>query len=159
MLQTFINMFKIPELRNKLLFTFGLLAIYRIGFAVPLPGVNQEPAEIDQAFVDPFPNLPDGTRELVFHGARVWPYENETISFEDACNTYRFVAELHGMLQAMLKSDKPGQAIKIRHYGKWMRRISDPAADMMFRMASAISQNPQKEFDVKPPPLEVSYGE
>ena len=96
---------------------------------------------------------------IEIRGARIWPYETETISFEDACNTYRFVAELHGMLQAMLKSDKPGQAIKIRHYGKWMRRISDPAADMMFRMASAISQNPDKEFDVKPPPLEVSYGE
>ncbi len=42
MFQTFINMFRIPELRNKLLFTIGLLIIYRIGFAVPLPGVNQE---------------------------------------------------------------------------------------------------------------------
>ncbi len=35
----------------------------------------------------------------------------------------------------------------------------DPAADMMFRMASAISQNPDQEFEVKPPPLEVSYEE
>ena len=115
-----------------------------------LPGVTKGSVEIDQKIDDPLPDLPEGTRELVFHGARVWPFETETISFEDACNTYRFVAELHGMLQAMLKSDKPGQAIKIRHYGKWMRRISDPAADMMFRMASAISQNPDKAFDVKP---------
>ena len=42
MFRTFFNIFKIPELRNKLLFTVGLLVIYRIGFAVPLPGVNQE---------------------------------------------------------------------------------------------------------------------
>ncbi len=35
----------------------------------------------------------------------------------------------------------------------------DPAADRMFRMASAISRNPEKEFEVKPPPLEVSYEE
>ena len=76
--------------------------------------------------------VPDAARELVFYGARVWPYESETISFEDACNSYRFVAELHGMLQAMLKSDKPGQAIKLRHYAKWMRLISSPAADMFF---------------------------
>ncbi len=59
----------------------------------------------------------------------------------------------------MLKSDKPGRAIKLRHYAKWIRRISDPAADMFFRMASAISRNPDKEFEVKPPPLEVSYEE
>ena len=116
-------------------------------------------AEYDHSFDDPLPALPEGARELVFHGARVWPYETETISFEDACNSYRFVAELHGMLQAMLKSDKPGRAIKLRHYAKWMRRISSPAADMFFRMASAISKNPDKEFEVKPPPLEVSYEE
>ncbi len=42
MLRAFLNIFKVPELRNKLLFTMGLLAIYRIGFFVPLPGVNQE---------------------------------------------------------------------------------------------------------------------
>jgi preprotein translocase subunit SecY len=42
MFRTFINIFKIPELRNKVLFTVGLLAIYRIGFYVPVPGVNQE---------------------------------------------------------------------------------------------------------------------
>jgi len=36
------NIFSIPELLGKLVFTIGLLAIYRIGFHVPLPGVNQE---------------------------------------------------------------------------------------------------------------------
>jgi len=42
MLQAFINMFRVRELRNKLLFTLSMLAIYRIGFFIPLPGVNQE---------------------------------------------------------------------------------------------------------------------
>ncbi|MFH0981393.1 MAG: preprotein translocase subunit SecY [Planctomycetota bacterium] len=42
MFRTFINIFKIPDLRNKLLFTLGLLAIYRIGFYIPVPGINQE---------------------------------------------------------------------------------------------------------------------
>jgi preprotein translocase subunit SecY len=41
MFQSFINIFRVPELRNKVLFTLFLLAIYRIGFWVPLPGVNQ----------------------------------------------------------------------------------------------------------------------
>ncbi len=41
MFRTFLNIFKIPELRNKVLFTLGLLAIYRIGFYVPVPGVDQ----------------------------------------------------------------------------------------------------------------------
>jgi len=41
MFKTFINIFKVPELRNKVLFTLFLLAIYRIGYHVPLMGVDQ----------------------------------------------------------------------------------------------------------------------
>jgi len=41
MFKTFINIFRIPELRNKVLFTLFMLAIYRIGYHVPLPGVDQ----------------------------------------------------------------------------------------------------------------------
>ncbi|MCA9292125.1 MAG: preprotein translocase subunit SecY [Phycisphaerales bacterium] len=42
MLQAFLNIFRIPDLRNKVVFTMAMLAIYRIGFWIPLPGVNQE---------------------------------------------------------------------------------------------------------------------
>ena len=41
MFKTLANVFKVPELRNKILFTLFLLAIYRIGFSVTLPGVDQ----------------------------------------------------------------------------------------------------------------------
>lgn len=36
------NIFRVPELRKKVLITMGLLLIYRIGFHIPLPGVNVE---------------------------------------------------------------------------------------------------------------------
>jgi len=42
MLSTLVNIFKVPELRNKVLFTLGMLVVYRIGFAIPLPGINQQ---------------------------------------------------------------------------------------------------------------------
>jgi len=42
MLQALANVFRIPELRNKILFTLGMLAVYRIGFWIPIPGVNQQ---------------------------------------------------------------------------------------------------------------------
>ena len=35
-----INIFRIPELRKKLLFTIGLLVIYRMGSFITIPGVN-----------------------------------------------------------------------------------------------------------------------
>jgi preprotein translocase subunit SecY len=41
MFKTLINVFRIPELRNKVLFTLFMLAVYRIGYHVPLPGVDQ----------------------------------------------------------------------------------------------------------------------
>jgi preprotein translocase subunit SecY len=41
MFSTFLNIFKIPELRNKVLFTMGMLVIYRVGFHVAVPGVDQ----------------------------------------------------------------------------------------------------------------------
>ena len=47
-----------------------------------LPKVPPQSAENDHEYNDPLPDLPDGASELVFHGARVWPYENEMISFE-----------------------------------------------------------------------------
>lgn len=37
-----INIFKIPELRNRVLFTLFILVVYRIGAHVPIPGINVE---------------------------------------------------------------------------------------------------------------------
>lgn len=42
MFKTFINAFKIKEVRNKLLFTFLMLLIIRLGCQISAPGVNQE---------------------------------------------------------------------------------------------------------------------
>ncbi len=41
MLARLITIFKIPELRQKILLTLGLLAVYRMGFAIPLPFIDQ----------------------------------------------------------------------------------------------------------------------
>jgi preprotein translocase subunit SecY len=40
MLEKFLNIFRIPDLRNRVLFTFGILAVYRLGAFIPTPGVN-----------------------------------------------------------------------------------------------------------------------
>ncbi len=38
--EAFANMFRVPDLRKRLLFTLGLLAVYRLGGHVPTPGIN-----------------------------------------------------------------------------------------------------------------------
>ncbi len=40
MIQTFQNIFKVPELRKRVLFTLGILVVYRIGSQIPTPGID-----------------------------------------------------------------------------------------------------------------------
>ena len=40
MMRTFSSMFKNKEIRNKILFTLAMLLIYRVGSAIPVPGVD-----------------------------------------------------------------------------------------------------------------------
>ncbi|TLY23175.1 MAG: preprotein translocase subunit SecY [Nitrospirae bacterium] len=42
LITNFKNVFNIPELRNRILFTLGMLAVYRIGAHIPIPGINQD---------------------------------------------------------------------------------------------------------------------
>jgi preprotein translocase subunit SecY len=39
-IQSFRNIFNVPDLRKRVLFTFGLLAVYRIGCQIPSPGID-----------------------------------------------------------------------------------------------------------------------
>ncbi|QKK09196.1 MAG: preprotein translocase subunit SecY [Planctomycetota bacterium] len=41
MFRSLLHVFQVKELRHKILFTLGMLAVYRIGFWIPLPGVDQ----------------------------------------------------------------------------------------------------------------------
>jgi len=43
---TLRNLFTVTDLRNRVLFTLGLLGVYRIGTFIPTPGVNTEALEI-----------------------------------------------------------------------------------------------------------------
>ncbi|HLI82626.1 MAG TPA: preprotein translocase subunit SecY [Bryobacteraceae bacterium] len=38
--EAFANMFRVPDLRKRVLFTLGLLAVYRLGGHIPTPGVD-----------------------------------------------------------------------------------------------------------------------
>lgn len=40
MISALANIFKVPDLRKKLLLTFGLLAVYRVGAYIPTPGID-----------------------------------------------------------------------------------------------------------------------
>ena len=46
MLEKFLNIFRIPDLRKRVLFTLGILAVYRLGALIPTPGVNTHQLEL-----------------------------------------------------------------------------------------------------------------
>lgn len=42
MLERFQNIFRIPELRRRILFTLGVFVVFRFGIFVPIPGINAD---------------------------------------------------------------------------------------------------------------------
>jgi hypothetical protein len=48
LLQAAIDAFSLPDLRAKILFTLGMLALYRFVAHIPIPGINQ--AQLDTLF-------------------------------------------------------------------------------------------------------------
>ena len=42
MIQRFTDIFDVPDLRKRVLFTLGAIAVYRVGAAIPIPGINSD---------------------------------------------------------------------------------------------------------------------
>ena len=40
MIQRFTDIFDVPDLRKRVLFTLGAVAVYRLGAGIPIPGIN-----------------------------------------------------------------------------------------------------------------------
>ena len=122
MLRAFINMWKIPELRKKLLFTLGMLVIYRIGFFIPLPGVNQSDLQkwVEQqsqgsavgdlmAFVSIFTG--GSFSQSTIFGLGIMPYISAAIIFQ-------LLATVLPSLQQLQKEGPAGRQ-KIQEYTRY----------------------------------------
>ncbi|MEX1135076.1 MAG: preprotein translocase subunit SecY [Acidimicrobiia bacterium] len=48
MLTIYRNMFKVPDLRAKILFTLAMFGVYRLGATVPVPGIDLQAVELFQ---------------------------------------------------------------------------------------------------------------
>ena len=46
MLQSAVDLFRIKDLRKRILMTLGIIAIYRVGAIVPIPGVNSDAIQL-----------------------------------------------------------------------------------------------------------------
>ncbi len=100
MLEKILNIFRVPDLRKRVLFTLGLLAVYRIGSHIPTPGVNTD--LLAQFFdtqrgsalgmVDMFSG--GNLRKLTVFALGIMPYITASIIFQLLTVVYEPLAKL-----------------------------------------------------------------
>lgn len=142
MFRTFLNIFRVPELRNKVLFTVFMLAIYRVGYHVTIPGTDQssfaamaERAGEESAtgqlamYVSIFSggNLSSST----IFGLGVMPYISASIIFQ-------LLTTVVPSLEKLKKEGQTGQK-KIQ---EWTRYATVPLALMQAIMWLGYMHNP-----------------
>ncbi|MCA8956676.1 MAG: preprotein translocase subunit SecY, partial [Planctomycetes bacterium] len=109
-----VNLVRVPEIRNKLLFTLGFLALYRIGFKIPLPGVSYQAfrAAADQAGSGLFGlmNIMTGAQlqQATLFSLGVMPYISASIIFS-------LLSKVVPSLEKLSKEGASGQR-KINQY-------------------------------------------
>ncbi len=119
MLEKFLNIFRIPELRNRVLFTFAMLAIYRLGSYIPIPGINA--AALNNAFnhlggsplglIDLFNG--GNLRRMTVFALGIMPYITASIIFQLLTVVYEPLARLQ----------KEGEAGR-RKITQWTRYVT-----------------------------------
>ena len=100
MFEKLANIFRIPDLRKRVLFTLGLLAVYRLGAFIPTPGVNT--AALKQFFdansqsalglADLFTG--GNLRKLTIFALGIMPYITASIIFQLLTVIYEPLAKL-----------------------------------------------------------------
>ncbi len=135
-----VTIFRIKELRQKILITVLFLAIYRIGFHVPLPIINQ--AEMEKSFrgqegglLGMISMFSGGTlRQSCIFGLGIMPYISASIIFQ-------LLASVYPPLEKLQKEGEAGRK-KINEYTRyatvaicfiqalfWVRHIATPKVD------------------------------
>src|SRR5271157_5518540 len=100
MLEKLANVFRVPDLRKRILFTLGLLAVYRLGGHIPTPGIN---ADLLSQFFDTnrgtflgFVDLFSGgqLRRLTIFALGIMPYITASIILQLMTVVYEPLAKL-----------------------------------------------------------------
>ncbi|NBE50057.1 preprotein translocase subunit SecY [Streptomyces boluensis] len=120
MLTAFARAFKTPDLRKKLLFTLGMIVIYRIGAHIPIPGVSYANVQVcmDQA------NANQGLLSLVnmFSGGallQITIFALGIMPYITASIILQLLTVVIPRLEALKKEGQSGQA-KITQYTRYL---------------------------------------
>jgi len=139
MFKAFQNLFVIPELRKRILVTFGLLVVYRVGWNIPLPGIDPQVLETLMAaggdrgntllnFIDIISG--GGIQRASLFSLGIMPYISASIIFS-------LLVKVIPSLEKLSKEGSAGQ----RKINQWTRYSTVPIC--IVQAAFAISQYKQ----------------
>src|SRR6266487_2671038 len=100
MFEKLANIFRVPDLRKRVLFTLGILAVYRLGGHIPTPGINGERLaqffEQNRGTVLGFVDLFSGgnLRRLTIFALGIMPYITASIILQLLTVVYEPLAKL-----------------------------------------------------------------
>src|SRR3984893_926401 len=100
MFEKLANIFRVPDLRRRVLFTLGLLSVYRLGAHIPTPGINtklleqffQQQAGSALGLFDLFNG--GNLRRLTVFALGIMPYITASIIFQLLTVIYEPLAKL-----------------------------------------------------------------
>jgi len=112
------NVFKIPELKKRILYTFALLAVYRIGAFVPTPGIDSQALaryfENVQGTILGFFNMFSGgaLEQMAVFALGIMPYISASIILE-------LLTVVVPYLEKLKKEGEPGRKKNQSVYPLW----------------------------------------
>src|ERR1700690_2652972 len=140
------NIFRVPDLRKRVLFTLGLLAVYRIGGHIPTPGINggklAQFFDQDRGSALGFVGLFSGgdLRRLTIFALGIMPYITASIILQLLTVVYEPIAKLQ-------KEGEMGR----KKITQWTRYLTF-ALSAVQSLGIAISLGKGGDFVVNPGP-------
>src|SRR5713101_8832964 len=139
------NVFRVPDLRKRLLFTLGVLAVYRLGGHIPIPGIDtkrfEEFIQQNQGTLFGFFDLFSGGmfRRLTIFALGIMPYITSSI----------ILHLLTVVVPTLEKLQKEGELGR-RKITQWTRYLTVGLALMQSFVIAATLQAAQQGFVLNP---------
>src|SRR3954452_10969948 len=145
MWEKFRAIFTIPELRQKIFFTLILLAVFRVGYQIPLPVIDQTAVKrLSSDANSPFFNLMQSVsvlsaadlRRITIFGLGIMPYISASIILQLLGSVYKPLEDLR-------KEGETGRK-KINEYTRYLTVIMCVVQGAMYltQMTRTASGNP-----------------
>jgi preprotein translocase subunit SecY len=137
--------FSIPELRTKILLTIGLLAIYRIGFHIPLPMIATNLADggtASEFFEKMTVFAASDLRQATIFGLGIMPYISASIIFQ-------LLGSVYAPLEELKKEGEAGRK-KLNEYTRYLTVLICVVQSYMYLKFMLMSGGPAGTGNINP---------